>query len=131
MLFIFNPYSQTINFDNKISNELALKNSKIFCYSRTPLQTESHLPLTYYKQSLASTDFINTSNIDSIVQLQQKTIWLSSTFNDVKDNFTKINSLGFKPVIYSSLMLWGINNFLLAKKINTLNDIWVLYKLEK
>lgn len=131
VLFTFNPYSQTINFDNKISCNNNLKNSTIFCYSRNPLQTESHLPLTFYQQAFGTINFINTNHLDSIAKLPTKTVFLAATFNDLADSFSKINSLGFKPVLYSSKMLWGINEFLLSKKINTLNDIWVLYKLDK
>ena len=131
VLFIFNPYSQTINFNKKISEYQPTQNSNIFCYTRTSLQTESLLPLTYYKQAFVNTNFINVNNIDSVAHLQQKTIWLAATFNDLENNFNTINTLGFKPVFYSSPMLWRINTFLASKKINTINDIWVLYKLDK
>jgi len=30
--------------------------------------------------------------------------------------------------MYSSNLLWSINEYLASKKINTINDIWVLYK---
>ena len=41
-----------------------------------------------------------------------------------------LDSLGYKPVRYSSKFLWNINEFLASKKLNTINDIWVLYKKE-
>jgi hypothetical protein len=37
---------------------------------------------------------------------------------------------GYRPVCYSSELLWGINEFLHSKDLSTINDIWVLYKKE-
>ena len=130
VLFVFNPYSQSISFIDKLSNHFSKqKQAKIYCYQRTPLQTESHLPLTYYSGALKNVELININNIDSITKNSKETIWLTGTFNDIKDNFNLIDSLGYKPQLYSSSMLWNINLLLQKKKINTVNDIWVLYKL--
>ena len=130
VLFVFNPYSQSIHFIDKLSDHFSKqKQAKIYCYQRTPLQTESHLPLTYYSGALKNVELININNIDSITKNSKETIWLTGTFNDIKDNFNLIDSLGYKPQLYSSSMLWNINLLLQKKKINTVNDIWVLYKL--
>ena len=131
VLFIFNPYSQSIRFIEKLSNKFDGKASKIYCYQRNPLQTESYLPLTYYSTALKNTQLVNIGNIDSITSINKGEIWLTGTFNDIKDNLKQIDSLGYKPQLYSSSMLWQLNLFLESKKVNTLNDIWVLYKLEK
>ena len=130
LLFIFTPYSQSIHFIDKMSNHFKGAQSKVYCYERTPLQTESHLPLTYYSSTLSNVQFVETKNIDSITKLSECNIWITATFNDIKDNFGKLDSLGYKPQLYSSSMLWNINLFLKQKKMNTVNDIWVLYKLE-
>ena len=130
-LFVFIPYSQTINFDNKIRNYIQSPETRIYCYARNPLQTESFLPLVYYKAGMKNIELINTKNIDSISKLNSKPVWLSSTFNDIKDKLGLIDSLGYKPQLYSSSALWSINVFLMNKKMNTINDIWALYKLEK
>ncbi|MFY7963884.1 MAG: hypothetical protein ACOVO1_03210 [Chitinophagaceae bacterium] len=131
ILFIFTPYSQSIHFIGKMNNQFKEKQVKVYCYERTPLQTESHLPLTYYSSALSNVQFVETKNIDSISKLNEGTIWVTSTFNDIQDNFGKLDSLGCKQQLYSSSMLWNINLFLKQKKMNTVNDIWVLYKLEK
>jgi hypothetical protein len=55
-------------------------------------------------------------------------IYLAVTYNDLKQGRPMLDSLGYKPVLYSSKLLWNINKFLGSKKINTINDIWVLYK---
>ena len=57
-------------------------------------------------------------------------IYFAVTYNDLKDGGTILDSMGYKPVIYSSKLLWNINEFLHSKKINTINDIWVLYRKE-
>ncbi len=131
ILFVFTPYSQTVNFDNKLRNYFSSNETKVFCYARNPLQTESFLPMTYYKSGMKNIDLINTSNIDSITKANTKPVWLLSTFNDIKNKLNLVDSLGYKPQLYSSSMLWSINLFLKSKKMNTINDIWVLYKLEK
>ncbi len=132
ILLSFNPYSQSIQFLKKIQHNFQSNSiTKIYSFNRTPLQTESLLPLVFYSNGVKNIDAININNIDSITSLNQKTIWLSATFNDIKTDLKKIDSLGYKPQFYSSLMLWNLNLFLQKKSINTLNDIWVLYKLEK
>jgi phosphatidylinositol glycan class B len=131
LLFFINPYSQTIQFAKKISTYFNNKPIKMYCYLRTPLQTESHLPLTFYANGMQNIEFVNINNIDSITKSTVGSIWLSSTFNDIKGNLHLIDSLGYKPQLYSSSMLWNINLFMLNKNKNTINDIWVLYKIEK
>lgn len=131
VLFVFNPYSQTINFDDKLRNHFGLNKTKVFCYARNPLQTESFLPMVFYYGGMKNIEFINIHNIDSITKVNAGPVWLSSTFNDIKDKLYMVDSLGYKPQLYSSSMLWNINLFLHQKNVNTINDIWVLYKLEK
>ncbi len=36
--------------------------------------------------------------------------------------------MGLQPVMHSSDLLWGVNELLHAKNVNTINEIWVLYK---
>jgi phosphatidylinositol glycan class B len=131
ILFIFNPYSQTIHFEDILSSKISSEQTKVYCYQRTPLETESHLPLVYYRKGFKNIEFITIHNIDSVMHLLSKPLLLASTFNDIKDKFGMIESLGYKPQHYSSLMLWNLNMFLRRKNVNTINDIWILYKLEK
>jgi hypothetical protein len=39
-----------------------------------------------------------------------------------------MDSLGYKPIEYGNKLAWNLNEFLMKKEINTINDIWVLYK---
>lgn len=134
-LFIVTPYSQTIAFDNKLSKQLGGSNTPIiYCYTRTPLQTESHLPLTFYKQAMGNINFISIDNLAQF-NLSSPTMpcYLCGTFNDFRDGnkFDSLQQTGFMPVVYSSKLLWQINEFLMKKKMNSVNDIWVLYELKK
>jgi hypothetical protein len=65
---------------------------------------------------------------DSVAGLGEKAVYLSATFNQVKDRPGLLDSLGYEKVIYSSRLLWGVNEFIGSLKMNTINDIWVLYK---
>ncbi len=128
ILLIINPYSQTVEFSRKLTKELVDKTATVYCLSRTPFETESGLPLTFYRRSNVSINLIKIDSNDSVRYL--KNAFVATTYNQVKDNFPMLDSLGFKPVFYSSALLWQINRFLQSKKINTINDIWVLYKKE-
>ena len=124
---IFTPYSQTVNFANTLNHLFKDNPVNIHCVSRTPLETESHLPLVFY----SNTSSIHYTKINSNHSLRQYTPapeWLATTYNQMKDDKKMIDSLGYQPVAYSSHLLWNINRLLDSKKINTINDIWVLYK---
>ncbi|MFD2569292.1 hypothetical protein ACFSUS_01520 [Spirosoma soli] len=121
-----NPYSQSIEFSRKLVNKFEGSNPTIYCLARTPFQTESGLPLTFYRRSAPNIKVVKFYNADSAQYL--KNAWLVTTYNDAKPKLTYLDSLGFKPQFYSSTMLWNINRFLQAKNVNTINEIWVLYK---
>lgn len=126
--FLFTPYSQTIAFDKKLKETFDNTPAKIYCYTRTPLQTESHLPLKLYESPMQNLELININNIDSINKLNSGTTLLCGTYNDLKEQFGLIDSLHYKPTVFSSGLLWNINLLLDRRKMNTINDIWVLYK---
>ena len=58
--------------------------------------------------------------MDSVRSLAEgKDIYLAVTYNDLKEGSPMLDSLGYKPAMYSSKLLWNINEFLASKKINT------------
>ena len=126
--FIINPYSQSIEFSRKLTNEFTQSTPLIYCLNRTPFETENHLPLTFYRRSAQNLKLIRISNADSVRYIRNG--WLATTYNDAKERLPLIDSLGFKPQFYSSTAFWKINQFLQSKDINTINEIWVLYKKE-
>ena len=128
VLVSLNPYSQTVEFSRKLVNTFKPSTPTIYCLSRTPFETESHLQLMFYGRNAPNMNLIKVNDADSTRYLKDG--WLVTTYNDAKDKLPLLDSLGFKPQFYSSTTLWHINQFLQSKKINTINDIWVLYKKE-
>ena len=128
LFFVLNPYSQSLEFSRKLTNEFKGSTPTIYCLNRTPFETENHLPLTFYRRSALNLNLVRINNADSVRQL--KNGWFATTYNDAKDKLPLIDSLGFKPQLYSSTAFWKINQFLQSKNVNTINEIWVLYKKE-
>ena len=121
-----NPYSQSIEFSRKLTNTFKGSQATVYCLARTPFETESGLPLTFYRKNSPTINLVKFHNADSAKFL--KNAWLVTTYNDAKDKLPLIDSLGFKPQFYSSSTLWNLNQFLQQKDINTINEIWVLYR---
>ncbi|GAB3941146.1 hypothetical protein GCM10028805_03920 [Spirosoma harenae] len=128
LLPILNPYYQTIAFGRKLTDAIKQDNPTIYCLTRTPFETENHLPLTFYRRNAARINLVRITNADSARYL--KNAWLATTYNDAKNKLPLFTKLGFKPQFYSSTILWNVNKYLASKKVNTINEIWVLYKKE-
>ncbi|HWK03163.1 MAG TPA: hypothetical protein VNS58_06010 [Puia sp.] len=129
-LLFFTPYSQMIHFSSLL-NDRFKDPVTIYCVPRTPFETESGLPLVFYRRALPNFTFKKIATNDSIRYVgTDKTgnTYLATTYNQVLDNLPMIDSLGYKPFVYSSALLWHLNGFLHSIGINTINDIWVLYK---
>ena len=124
---IFTPYGQTINFANTLNHQFKNQPTDIYCLARTPLETESNLSLIFYKNN-SSVHYIKLPSNDSLRYVQPAPVWLAATYNQIKPDKKLIDSLGYKPIAFSSTWLWNINIFLDEKKANTINDIWVLYR---
>ena len=123
-----NPISQSIEFSRKLSNTFKQSTPTIYCLARAPFETESHLPLTFYRRNALNINLIKFNDADSVKYL--KNAWLVTTYNDAKGKLSLLDSLGFKPQLYSSAPLWNVNKFLESKNIPTINEVWVLYKKE-
>ena len=128
ILFSITPYSQTVSFGSNVDKLFSGNPVKIYCTGRTLYQTESGLNLTFYKKGVHNISIQRFGKIDSLRQITGSNLYFASTYNQIKDSKPMIDSLGYKPVCYSSVLLWNINEFLDSKHINTINDIWVLYK---
>ena len=126
---IFTPYCQTVNFAHALNQQFKNQPTDIYCLSRTALETESGLPLIFYRNA-SSIRYVKINGNDSLRYLQPAPVWLAATYNQIKSDKKMIDSLGYKPVVFSSQWLWNLNTFLDEKKANTINDIWVLYKKE-
>lgn len=124
-----NPISQTFEFSRKIARTFEGSTPTLYCLNRTPFETESGLPLTFYRRSVPNISLVKFHNADSLRYL--KNTWLITTYNDAKNQFGLIDSLGFKPHLYSSPALWKTNQLLESNGIGTINEIWILYKKEQ
>ena len=122
------PYSQTIRFSEKLKNKFHNHPVDLFTLGQTPFQTPSRNPMVFYKNGAPEINLKRLSTIDSVMMFNNEIEYLATTFNEIKDKRKTIDSLGYKPVMYSSNLLWRVNEMLNRKKINTINEIWVLYK---
>ena len=128
-LLLFNPYSQTVHFTKSLKKYIKKHDtpSRIYSLSRTPFETISNLPLVFYQRDFKNLEFIEIEK-DDIDKLGKSSKYLTATFEQIADKREMMDSLGYKPVLYSSNLLWKCNEYLYTKKIHTINDIWVLYK---
>jgi len=124
----FVPYSQTIRFSEKLKNKFHNQPVNLFTLGQTPFQTPSRNPMVFYKNGAPEINIKRLSTIDSVMMFNNEIEYLATTFNEIKDKRKTIDSLDYKPVMYSSDLLWAVNEMLNRKKINTINEIWVLYK---
>ena len=130
ILFAFIPYSQSVYFTSQLKNRFNDKPTTIYYLFRTPYETPGGSPIIFYKTCAENLDLKKITYIDSVRSLTGKDIFIAATYNDIKQRKLLFDSLGYKPAMYSSKLLWSINRFLDSKKINTINDIWVLYRKE-
>ncbi|MBK7561145.1 MAG: hypothetical protein IPI68_06385 [Chitinophagaceae bacterium] len=130
LLFTFIPYAQTVDFGRSLKMKFRDEAVTIYCLYRTPFETMSGVPMVFYRKGVKNMEFIKISTPDSLRYLTNKDTYIATTFNEIKPAMTMLDSLGYKPVAWSSKILWNINRFLLSKKKSTVNDAWVLYKKE-
>jgi len=128
-LLMLNPYSQSIAFAKKLKARFK-EPVTVYCLSQTPLETESRAPVIFYKSGMANIDLRKITYNDSVKNLEGHNVYVAATFNQVNHDRALLDSLGFHPVMYSSRLLWHINEWLASKKRPAINEIWVLYKKE-
>jgi phosphatidylinositol glycan class B len=126
---MFIPYAQTVNFSRLLKKEFPKDSVTIFCISRLPSQRSRNF-LVFYSKASENIGLKKLADINELPKIKGSPVFFASTFNQIKDQRAFLDSLGFKPVLYSSRFLWELNRFLLTKKIHTINDAWVLYKKE-
>ncbi len=128
VIFTLVPISQTVEFSRRLTNRFVSSNTTIYYLARTPFETQGGLPLTFYRRHYPNFKLVGIQQADSVQYL--KNSWLVTTYNDAKDSHVALDSLGYTPQLYSSALIWNVNRFLESKQINTINDIWVLYRKE-
>jgi GPI mannosyltransferase 3 len=127
-VFSFTPYSQTVYFNTLLQEKFKQSATTILYVDRTSLQTESGLKMEYYQAPVQNITYLKISSVDSLLQ-HPNIQFFATTFNQLSSpQFKQLERLGFTPCLSSSAMLWAINEFLMQKGINTINDIWMLYE---
>jgi hypothetical protein len=128
VLFTIIPYSQTVHFGNKLSREFKNTQTTIYCLYRTPFETVSGVPMVFYQKAMRGFKLKKVYTADSLRLLTTANVYIATTYNEIKPQMPMLDSLGYKPVDYSSKILWQINRFLHSRNKPTVNDTWVLYK---
>jgi len=128
LLFTVVPYSQTVHFGNKLRKQFKNSGTRIYCLYRTPFETVSGVPMVFYQKEIRGFELKKVFSPDSLFQLTIPGGFIATTYNEVKPQMHTLDSLGFKPVRYSSSFLWKLNRFLHGLGRPTVNDSWVLYQ---
>jgi len=127
-ILMITPYSQALYFTSLLKTRFAGRSVTIWTVDRTPFETEHRLPFVYYRESVPGLQFRRLGPGDSVRMVPAGAEYVAATFDQVKGEQGFLDSLGYRRVLVSSRLLWGINEFLAAKGANTINDIWVLYR---
>jgi GPI mannosyltransferase 3 len=129
LLMMFNPFAQTVYFAMLLEKKFVNQPTTFYCLQRTPFQTESGLPQVYYQQTAPYLD-LRKIPVNSLRVLNPSPQYVITTYNQVRKDKQIMDSLHYKPILFSSPTLWKINEVLDTKGINTINDIWALYQKE-
>jgi len=126
VVLFFTPYSQALYFTSLLKSDFAGRTVTIDVADRTPFETEHHLPFVFYREVVTNLQFRRLGPGDSVRSATSE--YLAGTYDQLKGQLRWLDSMGYRRVRYSSRFLWGIDQFLDSKGINTINDIWVLYR---
>ncbi len=124
------PFSQTVEFSYRLKNKFNIDPVVLNGIGQLPFETPSGNPMVFYKNG-AKNITQHKITIDSIGSLTENPEYITATYNDIKEQKLLLDSLGYKPVLHSSDFLWGLNEWLHKKNINTINEIWVLYQKQE
>ena len=129
-VLLFTPYSQAIHFTSQLRNNFRDRDkpATIYAVGRTPFETEHHLPFVFYRTRTDNMRFKVVGDSDSLRLLPDTVEYITTTYDQLIGKKVLPDSLGYQRVLYSSRLLWGVNETLESIGMNTINDIWVLYK---
>lgn len=128
VLLFFTPYCQALHFAWQLKRHFKNEPVTIYTVPRTPLETDARLPFLYYQEGARNFTWKRVSNCDSMRYVSDRALYFTTSFNDIKNNRSLPDSLGYERQFCSSPILWGVNEMLQSMGINTINDVWVLYK---
>ena len=128
ILLFFTPYCQALHFAWQVKRYFKDSPATIYTVPRTPLETDARLPFAFYQEGTRNLTWERLSVCDSLRYVSDKALYFTTSYNDIKNNKTLPDSLGYQREFCSSPVLWGVNTMLQSMGINTINDVWVLYK---
>jgi phosphatidylinositol glycan class B len=128
VLLFFTPYCQALHFASQLRHHFKNESVTIYTVPRTPLETDAHLPFVYYQEGSRNFTWKTVKTADSMRYFSDKATYFATSYNDIKHNKQLPDSLGYERQFCSSEILWGVNTMLQSMGINTINDVWVLYK---
>jgi GPI mannosyltransferase 3 len=129
VILLFTPYSQAIHFSKLLRDRFDGQQVSVLAIKQSPFETPSRLQLKFYQKALGNIEVSKLGSVDSLRELQRLPRFISSAFNFTDDAQKKmLDSLGYKPVMFGSPLLWRVNGFLRSRHIHTINDVWVLYE---
>ena len=134
-VFMIIPYSQGIEFGRRVNKYFSDTDTPVYVYSqrRTPFQTSSLNHLAFYQEPLnENVQFWQVRRFPVISEqdLQAGDTYLCTTYNDLHRNTTDPRKAArYTPVFYSSKLLWDLNEWLRGKGVNTIDEIWVMYRV--
>jgi len=127
-VILVTPYSQAIYFTWLLKKNFKGEPVTIYSLGHTPFETEERLPYVFYESGARNLLWKTLPVNDSLPAVGDKALYVSTTYNQIGERRQYLDSLGYETVFYSSRLLWGVNEFLSSMKMNTINDIWVLYR---
>jgi GPI mannosyltransferase 3 len=127
-VILVTPYSQAIYFTWQLKKNFRGAPVTIYSLGHTPFETEERLPYVFYESGARNLVWKTLPVNDSLSTVGGKALYVSTTYNQIGERRQYLDSLGYEAVLYSSHMLWGVNELLSSLNMNTINDIWVLYK---
>lgn len=123
----FIPYSQTIQFSKMLHDRFDNRPVTIDCIGQNPFETPNGSLMAFYRIG-AENILINERPKDSVDFSSLRTRYLAASYNDIKQHKQSLVNQGYRPVEFSSRLLWRINEFLDEKGMVTINEIWALYE---
>jgi hypothetical protein len=58
--------------------------------------------MVFYKNGAPNITVHRLSTLDSVIMFNSRIEYLATTYNEIKDKRSSIDSMGFKPVMYSN-----------------------------
>jgi phosphatidylinositol glycan class B len=136
ILFLFVPYAQGIHFGKQVHDQFLDQRTPltVYCLERDPFLTESKNDMVFYREALnPNIRFVTQKKLKPLMDsLGTTPFYLLTTYNDLHRDSTDANLLrGSKPLMTSTGIIWSLNEFLNDRGMNTINEIWAMYRVNE